>query len=151
MISNFSLEKKIRDMHDQKNFRGVYCKDELPKNKREGFYIVNLENAYDSKGKPTKGTHWVTLEICPNESVYVDSFGLEPPLEVIDFSKKPIHYSIKELQNVDSNLCGYYCLYFINECNKGRSWENILHDFKPFPKNEGNSSVLDKYFGIRDF
>ena len=49
-------------------FRGVYMRDDLPRNLRKGFYIVN----FDKKGKP--GSHWICIEN-GDKIVYFDSYG----------------------------------------------------------------------------
>ena len=50
------------------HFRGVYTRDNLPRNLRKGFYKVN----FDKKGKP--GSHWICIEK-GDEIVYFDSYG----------------------------------------------------------------------------
>ena len=63
------------------NFRGVFPRDVLPKQpwKKESM-IVNLDSIEN------KGTHWVCFYKKDDELVeYFDSFGMEPPLELIHY------------------------------------------------------------------
>ena len=91
----------------------------LPKQIRESECgIVNL----DTVGG--KGTHWVSYFNSPAEKYveYFDSFGLPPPDEVKKYlftSEKQIIYNTAELQSRDSELCGYYCIYYIRLKNRG--------------------------------
>ena len=91
--------------------------------------IVNLD---DIQGP---GTHWVWYRNLDDNFVeYFDPFGLLMPQEIYHYlasSGKRLIYSQDELQNRDSVLCGYWCLYYLNERQKGsRSWKlftiNIL-------------------------
>ena len=43
-------------------------------------------------------------------------------------SGKKIIYSQDELQNREFVLCGYWCLYHLNERNKGKSILEVIHN-----------------------
>ena len=106
-------------------------------------YIINL----DSKIGP--GTHWVSVIIEPNRLLYFDSFGLIPPYELINL-RPEYYYNFLQYQPIKSFLCGYYCLYFLNEFNKlsitdGKNSScRILSSIKKFNK-------IIKPFHINDF
>ena len=121
------------------NYRGTFSKDMLPKamNKNESA-VVNLQDYFAGNG-----THWVCVynEQKSNNVEYFDSFGLVPPPDVVKYMKttnKNIIYSDAQIQNIDSILCGYYCLYYITERNKGRTANEVMLDFheKPTAFNE---------------
>ena len=109
-----------------KYFRGVFSKDVLPKqirNKECG--IVNLD---DHIGL---GTHWVAYRNIDKFCEYFDPFGLKMPLEVKKYmttSGKRSVYSMDEIQERDSVLCGYWCLYYLLERQKGRSILDTIHN-----------------------
>jgi hypothetical protein len=109
-LNNFQLEEILKK---EPGFRGVFSRDMLPKQiKKRECGIVNL----DTVGG--KGTHWVCYFNIPTEKYveYFDSFGLPPPEEVEKYlaaSRKPIIYSTSEVQNKDTELCGYYCIEYI--------------------------------------
>lgn len=109
MISNFDLE----DLAQQRNLDlvGVFSKDRLPNEKRTGSYIVNLQNEDDGGG-----THWVVFKIFNNgKCCYFDSFGAPMPQEVNNWLTKfkPVGTSNRHIQDLKSEMCGYYCLAFI--------------------------------------
>jgi hypothetical protein len=53
-------------------------------------------------------THWTVLM----DNIYIDSFGIVPPSEVIQ--QRNIDYiNVDKFQYFNSNLCGMYCLYMI--------------------------------------
>ena len=112
-------------------------------------YIINL----DSKIGP--GTHWVSVIIEPNKILYFDSFRLIPPYELINL-RSEYYYNFLQYQPIKSFLCGYYCLYFLNEFNKLKTDSikkfNSIKIFnkiiKPFHINdfEYNDNFIKKYF-----
>ena len=102
-----------------KYFRGIYSRDNLPKQiKKNECGIINLDSQIGS------GSHWIVYRNGDKYSVYFDSFGLKMPEEVKKYlttSNKPIVYSGDEIQERDSVLCGYWCLYFLLERQNGTS------------------------------
>ena len=80
-----------------------------PKILKDEVGIVNL----DSQIGP--GTHWVAYRYGQEYTEYFDSFGLMMPFEIMNYlmtSGKQIFYSGDEIQERDSVLCGYWCLYY---------------------------------------
>ena len=70
----------------------------------KGFVIIDTA----SQG----GTHWTCFYISDNKSYYFDSFGGSPDEFVLNQLKKPIIYHNYKVQDLNSKLCGSYCLYF---------------------------------------
>jgi len=106
----------------------------LPKkiNKDESC-VINIQNYFDGNG-----SHWVSIFNDENHDdvQYFDSFGLKPSDVVLDYMKtanKGIVYNSSQIQHIDSILCGYYCIYFIIERNRGRSMRDVLLDFRQNP------------------
>ena len=91
-LSNFELEDAAKRLKIP-SFRGVFLLDTLPKkpNKKE-CGIVN----FDKSGGP--GTHWVAWYKNGKTKIYFDSYGVQPPLEVIKYLGSPIHYNTDQLQ-----------------------------------------------------
>ena len=102
------------------SFRGVFLLDTLPKkpNKKE-CGIVN----FDKIGGP--GTHCVTWYKNGKTKIYFSSYGVRPPLEVIRYLGKPIHYNTDQLQPVGQVFCGHLCLYVLKELS-------MAHEFQTF-------------------
>ena len=108
-LSNFKLEDAVGKLKIP-CFRGVFLLDTLPKkpNKKE-CGIVN----FDESGGP--GTHWVAWYKNGKTKIYFDSYGVQPPLEVIDYLKRPIRYNTDQLQPAGEVFCGHLCLYVLKE------------------------------------
>ena len=131
-----------------KHFRGIYSRDGLPKKIRKECGIINLD---DIQGP---GTHWVCYRnLAPatrnkNGVVeYFDPFGLIMPNEALEYfrtSGKCIVYSMDEIQNRSTVLCGYWCLYYLFERQKGKSILDVIHN----PHfDDDNSDFIKEYFG----
>jgi len=86
---------------------GVFMKDELPSKLKSGFYVVNLQSS-----KVGNGTHWTAFYYNSKISYYFDAFGFPAPIE-IEQKLKIYKYNDKQIQNLKSTACGYYCIAFI--------------------------------------
>lgn len=150
MISDRELEVAARDLNIPR-FRGVYSKDLLPKFPKPGYYIVNMENSVNSSGKPLPGTHWVLVDSYPDKTYYIDAFGVFPPTEIVTHFRAPLIYNSKQVQDLNSDLCGFYCLYFAFQHASGRPYSDILQDFQTYPNTAKNSAIIDRFFGINNF
>ena len=94
-LNNIVFKDRLDNIHPQK-----------------GAYIINLADSKDH------GTHWTALYLgAPGEAFYFDSFGIDPPIAVINFSSRyganHIITSDKEIQDINNGYCGQYCLDFI--------------------------------------
>lgn len=124
-LSNFDMLEIL----DKKNLpiNGIYSKDRLPSLKK-GFYIINIQNSDEGSG-----THWTCLYYNNDDSLYFDSFGFAAPMEVQQHLRN-YSYNDKQVQNIDSTACGYYCIAFIqylhDKKNKNKSFETFLNIFK---------------------
>jgi hypothetical protein len=130
-LTNFDIMKIMNERKGKlkTKFIGVFSRDDLPQkiNNNESL-IFNLD---DLKGN---GTHWTSIYNC-NDSKYCeywDSYGLAPPQEAIKLMRKTnkkIAYSNSQIQSVNSVLCGYYCMYYINERDNNKSMYDIIYSF----------------------
>jgi len=133
-------------MKNCNNYRSTFSKDILPKTMKENeSTIVNLQDYYFAG----EGTHWVCLynDMQSVDIEYFDSFGLVLPNEILRYMKttsKNIIYNDIQILMSDSIFCGYYCLYFITERNKGRKAKEILLDFHKQPT-EFNETFMKLY------
>ena len=59
-------------------------------------------------------------------------------------TNKNIIFNDAQIQNIDSILCGYYCLYYITESNKNRKADEVLLDFHQSPT-EFNEQFMKFY------
>ena len=75
------------------------------------------------------GTHWVAWYKNGKTKIYFDSYGVQPPLEVINYLGKLIHYNTDQLQPAGEVFCGHFCLYVLKELSMGNEFQNILNKF----------------------
>ena len=121
----------------------VLSRDEtVPHNHQQALFIYNLEPAYMS------GSHWVATFIHNKVINYFDSFGLSPFQEIVNHAKKKnltLLHQNNQIQNLMTTTCGYFCLYFLNEMNKGKSYFDLLQvfDLNDTMKNE---KFIARYF-----
>lgn len=166
MISNFDIEKICNKL--DLNLVGVFSKDTLPNKKKIGSYYVNLQNHDDGEG-----THWVFFKIFNDDNrhncetitksnnervyrcgaLYFDPFGIDMPKEVEEFLEefKPIPFSNRHIQNIRSEVCGWYCIacdYALEHKQNGNShlddYEKFLNMWDETPSK--NLKLLKSFF-----
>ena len=82
--------------------------------------FVNIDNG--SQG----GSHWTCFYIKDNKSFYFDSFGGAPDKFLLNQLPKPIMYHNYKIQDINSQLCGSYCLYFFYLIERMNYYDTIL-------------------------
>ena len=109
-------------------FNGVYSRNKLPKNIKDGAYVINLDEYADT------GTHWIALFCNKNEIVYFDSFGVEHvPEEIKEFvGNKNIKANIFRVQANNSVMCGYFCIGFIDFMIASKKLTDFTSLFSPY-------------------
>ena len=138
-LSNFDLMEWVKKP-GIRHLRGIYSRDRLPNKIKKECGIINLD---DIKGP---GTHWVCYRNLDSVVEYFDPFGLIMPNEALKYfntSGKHIVYSIDEIQNRNTVLCGYWCLYYLLERQNGKNILDIIHN--PHFDND-NSDFIKAYF-----
>ena len=145
-LSNFDLEKWIDDLKI-KHFRSIFSRDRLPDQiRKKECGIINLDSIEG------EGTHWVCYRnLEENMTEYFDPFGLIMPHEIRHYlltSGEKVIYSQDEIQNRNTVLCGYWCLFYLIERQKGKSILDVIHheDF-----DEDNSDFIKDYFINHEF
>lgn len=104
------------------NFRGVYLRDTLPKSpKTNECGILNLDSSDGT------GTHWTCWFKHNNQKFYFDSYGLQPPNELVRYLKSPVKYSTEQLQK-SGVWCGHICLYVLKQLSKGKHLQDIINN-----------------------
>ena len=139
-LSNFDLMEWVKKL-GIKYLRGIYSRDRLPSKIKKECGIINLD---DIQGP---GTHWVCYRNIDKVIEYFDPFGLIMPSEALKYfntSGKHIVYSIDEIQNRNTVLCGYWCLYYLLERQNGKNILDVIHN--PHFDND-NSDFIKAYFG----
>ena len=72
------------------------------------------------------GSHWCCFIIKDNKSYCFDSFGGPPDKFLLNQLSKPIIYHNYKIQDIDSKLCGSYCLYFFYLTERMNYYDAIL-------------------------
>ena len=140
-MSNFELVDWCKHLNIPIN--DVLSRDQnVPHNHRQALFIYNLEPSYMSV------SHWVATYVKNNVINYFDSFGLPPFQEIVNHAKKrnlTLLHQDDQIQNIMTTTCGYFCLYFLNEMNKGQPYFDLLKvfDIHDTMKNE---KFIEKYF-----
>ena len=124
-MSNFEIINKAKKL-DLPNFK-YYMLDEVPKQHllEKECGILNLDhkkNRFSDYG----GTHHTCWWIDGNKKYYFDSYGVEAPKRMIKYLGKGILSSTHQFQQYNETNCSEYCLYVLNELNKGHDFIDIV-------------------------
>ena len=103
-------------------YRGTFPMDRLPTERVNGIYIINT----DDHDQP--GGHWVAVFVTDERVEYFDSYGL-PPLDsrCERFLGTNYWFNTYQLQQLYSNACGFYCVYFVLQRARGQEANTILN------------------------
>ena len=82
--------------------------------------FINIDNESQS------GTQWTCFIVEDNKSYYFDSFGGAPDKFLLNQLLKPLIYRNYKIQDINSKLCGSYCLYFLNLIGRMNYYDTIL-------------------------
>ena len=72
------------------------------------------------------GTHWTCFIVKDNKSFYFDSFGGAPDKFLLNQLSKPIMFHNYKIQDINSQLCGSYCLYFFYLIERMNYYDAVL-------------------------
>ena len=113
-LSNFELIDAAKKLKI-KNFRGVFVRDELPKRPRDAECgILNLD---DSNGT---GTHWTAWFKNGSRKLYFDSYGLTPPIELVEYLCHPVLHNSERIQPDGQVFCGHLCVFIFLKSVMGK-------------------------------
>ena len=98
------------------------------------------------------GSHWVATYVKDRVINYFDSFGMPPFREIVNHAKEKnltLLHQNRQIHNLYTSTCGYFCLYFLNEMHKrkgpsGEDYFNLLQVFSTDTNN--NEKFIEKYF-----
>jgi len=132
-IKNFANQYKLP-------LENILMRDEIKNHLKVGFYVINLDTSDD------EGTHWTVCYAHPLKSYYFDSYGFVPPLE-LEQKIKPYIYNDKDIQDWNSEACGWYCIAFIkflcDKMDKDIAYKEFLKLFSNNTKE--NDKILKEY------
>ena len=123
---------KFKDFMKKTNMKNnTMNESQLQKTKNYPFYprdskissdrvFVNIDDGSQS------GTHWSCFIVKDKKSFYFDSFGGAPDKFLLNQLPKSIIYHNYKIQDINSELCGSYCLYFFYLTERMNYYDNIL-------------------------
>ena len=82
--------------------------------------FVHIENG--SMG----GSHWTCFIVKDNKSCYFDWFVRQPDKFLLNQLPKPIIYHNYKIQDINSKLCGSYCLFFFYLIERMNYYDVVL-------------------------
>ena len=123
-LTNFELLDAVKKLKIKK-LRGIFMRNELPRrplNRESG--ILNLD------GVSGRGTHWVCWykNKPEGDNFYFDSFGVQPPKELIEYFSSPILYNTEKIQPDGEVVCGHLCLFVLCRLSRGERFQKIIND-----------------------
>src|SRR6266853_6837867 len=95
------LDKMAKDLNI-KNYRGCFMIDEL-KNLEPQTVECFVLNFADSN---TSGSHWSAVWKAVNTKIFFDSFGTNPPDELVKYVGLRILSNTFQIQKINSDICG---------------------------------------------
>lgn len=105
-----------------KKFRGVFLRDELPRKPwLTECGIINLDDGRNG------GTHWCCFIKVKNDKFYFDSYGLQPPTELVDYLKGSVYYNSERVQPDNMVCCGHLCLYVLKKLQNGMGFQDVIN------------------------
>ena len=72
------------------------------------------------------GSHWSCFIVKDNKLYYFESFGGQPDKFLLKQLSKPIIYHNYKIQDINSKLCGSYCVYFFYLIERMNFYDAIL-------------------------
>jgi hypothetical protein len=120
-LSNTAI-KKYAKMLKINNFKGCYMRDELKTLRLRPLEcgVLNLNLSSES------GSHWTCWFKFNDDKYYFNSFGLPPPTELVDYLGSPILYSTFQLQEMNDQNCGKWCLLVLKHLNEGIDYIDLI-------------------------
>jgi hypothetical protein len=139
---------KIIDIIKKLNLplENILMRDEIKKHLiKDGFYIINLDISKN------EGTHWTGVYYHPLKSYYFDSYGFIAPAELED-KIKPYEYNDKDIQDWNSEACGWFAIAFIKFLHDKNNKEIAYKEFlKLFTSNtKENDKKLKEYLNFSE-
>lgn len=133
-LSNFEIIEKCKELQIR-IFKGVFMRDELQgKSSKNECLILNHDHSNNN------GTHWTCLFIknsargrTGGAGYYFDSFGFEPPLEIIKYCHcSDRTFSTFPIQKPNEVICGHYSIYMLYMLSIGFDFYDVLDELYKF-------------------
>lgn len=143
------FQKVIRDPA----YRSACTKDKLDHfAPQRCFVIVNSSSSSD----PSSGDyHWTTVNTSanPTAAYFFDSYGADPNQEEYNFLQRTakklrmqIFQNDSDLQPMNTDSCGWFCIYVNLQLQSGRSFPSVISEFNQSIKEGENEKKLANFF-----
>ena len=125
-FEDFMKKYKLKnDTMNEPQLQRIYHYPIYPRDSRDSKIFsdkvfVNIDNGSQD------GTHWTCFIVKDNKSNYLDSFGIHPDKFLLNQLPKPKIYHNYKIQDMNSKLCGSYCLYFFYLIERMKYYDAIL-------------------------
>lgn len=134
-MNSLEISKILKHHHKSRtSYVGCFPSDMIPLIKK---YPASIVLNTDDSSSP--GTHWVAI-YCPNSYTveYFDSYSMKPNENIAQFLSKfqKVVTSNKPLQDVFSDVCGHFCIYFIINRSLGQSFHQIIDKLSKIKLND---------------
>ena len=102
--------------------------------------MEHISLIYNHESENT-GTHWVVIFMNSHEVIYFESFGAEYiPKEIMEKIK-----NIFRIQNNNSIMCGFFCIFFIEYMLNKKNLPDSTNLFSPWDFKK-NDEIIKSYF-----
>ena len=134
----------IQHLQQHPSFGGCFPLDKIPPiTHYPCSIVVNTEKAGE------KGEHWVALFMERGLCCYFDSLGfpiLEKELcQYLQRTYTSVIYNKTPIQDWSSELCGYFCILFVEQVNSVESYASFVRQFNPYELKQ-NDVILHSLF-----
>ena len=103
-------------------FRGVSLNNTLTK--KANLNECGILNLDSSSGD---GTHWIMWFEKGKDKFYFDSYGVQPPSELIAYQNSPIFYNIERVQQNGEVFCGHLCLFALKQLSLRNNLQAVIN------------------------
>lgn len=80
--------------------------------------------------KGTMAGHWVAAVVHKKIAFYFDSFGIPPPEQIVRaLGHRQILYNSTQIQALNQNHCGQFCVMFLKEVRSPKTFSDYLNQF----------------------
>ena len=147
LLSNIDLMEILN--HLRIPIVGIFSRNNLPRQKLKGLFIVNLDDFGNA------GTHWTCFSTIDDNVVYWDSYGMHPPKEVDNYikwvsGKKSYYINKIQVQYLHAEYCGWFCVAFLHYLihSKYNKMSKLVDSFNDLFNSE---SLDDNYIKLLNY
>lgn len=121
---DYEIEEICKEVE---NFVGVFSRDEIPT-----IHHFPCSLILNTDKKSQRGRHWVAFWLDERRCEYFDSFGLPPIYKEMQklYKNRQLIWNGRQIQNPNSKNCGAFCVSFVKEKAKGRTFKSFINLFK---------------------